>query len=413
MAGSQSFPKGLRVLLVAGEDRAALSAQLQCPELAYAVTAVSSSADALGLCRGGVAAFDVVLAESCMVAPDEAVGRSFVDSFEDTPVVLMAEGASTADVMRSVKLGAVDFLDKPLSLLKLKNIWQHSVRKMMMKAAGPRRSAPSSVCVNVSMAPVPVAAPSTLPPSPWATAMAAAKPAAAPSAPGAAPSLVTAVSMGPESPGTPSASADLPETYSMSLCSSGADSGAPSMRASIDCGPAGESFVEAMNSALAAGAAPLPRPTSVTSLPAASAAPAGAPAPLLPAAPSAPAHWPALGQGCVWGTPASGPIPPPLPGAHNAWASLQPPAPVLIKSSAPAPVVPAPPAPLPASSPDALAPPGDFLLADLLAPRVGGAGGPLGLKLRKSPSLLNMINTALSSESPACAGGMGLAPMLC
>ncbi len=43
----------------------------------------------------------------------------------------------------------------------------------------------------------------------------------------------------------------------------------------------------------------------------------------------------------------------------------------------------------------------------------GGAGGPLGLKLRKSPSLLNMINTALSSESPACAGGMGLAPMLC
>ncbi len=174
----------------------------------YAVTAVSSSADALGLCRGGVAAFDVVLAEvslfrvpitplalvytdplletpgggrgrwprrfgalaeisaasakrrrkrpchyllacilrtlsgpylpnltpvpvqSCMVAPDEAVGRSFVDSFEDTPVVLMAEGASTADVMRSVKLGAVDFLDKPLSLLKLKNIWQHSVRKV-------------------------------------------------------------------------------------------------------------------------------------------------------------------------------------------------------------------------------------------------------------------------------------------
>lgn len=27
--------QGLRVLLVAGEDRGALSAQLQCPELAY------------------------------------------------------------------------------------------------------------------------------------------------------------------------------------------------------------------------------------------------------------------------------------------------------------------------------------------------------------------------------------------
>lgn len=44
-------------------------------------------------------------------------------------------------------------------------------------------------------------------------------------------------------------------------------------------------------------------------------------------------------------------------------------------------------------------------------PLAGGAGGPLGLKLRKSPSLLNMINSALSSEAPA--GGMGLAPMLC
>ncbi|KAL4437156.1 hypothetical protein ABPG75_004295 [Micractinium tetrahymenae] len=407
MAGSQSFPKGLRVLLVAGEDRCALAAQLQCPELAYAVTSVSFSAEALGLCRGGVAAFDVVLAEARMVAPDEAVGRSFVDSFEDTPVVLMAESATTQDIMRSVKLGAVDFLDKPLSLLKLKNIWQHSVRKMMLKAAGPRRSAPASVCVSVTVAPVAMSAPAGLPPSPWAAALAAAaKPAAPPAAPGAAatPALASAASLGPESPGTPSASADLPETYSMSLCSSGADSGAPSMRASLDCGAGSESFVEALNSAIAGGAAPLPRPTSFTSLPS---------APVAPAAPTAPAHWPPLGPGCVWGTPANGPVPPPLPGAPNAWGSLQPPAPVLIKSSAPAPVVPAPPAPVPASSPDALAPPEDFLLADLLAPRPSAAGGPLGLKLRKSPSLLNMINSALTSDGPACAGGMGLAPMMC
>jgi len=43
----------------------------------------------------------------------------------------MAEHGSAKDVMRSVQLGAVDFLDKPLSTLKLKNIWQHCVRKMM------------------------------------------------------------------------------------------------------------------------------------------------------------------------------------------------------------------------------------------------------------------------------------------
>jgi CheY-like chemotaxis protein len=49
-----------------------------------------------------------------------------------TPVILMSEGATTDDVMRAVQLGAVDYLDKPLSTLKLKNIWQHSVRKMMI-----------------------------------------------------------------------------------------------------------------------------------------------------------------------------------------------------------------------------------------------------------------------------------------
>jgi FixJ family two-component response regulator len=68
--------------------------------------------------------------QATLVAGDEAIGRSFIDSFEETPVVLMAAGAPHEAVMRAVRLGAVDFLDKPLSHLKLKNIWQHSVRRV-------------------------------------------------------------------------------------------------------------------------------------------------------------------------------------------------------------------------------------------------------------------------------------------
>lgn len=64
------------------------------------------------------------------MACDEASGRTFVNAFDDTPVVLMSEGGDMAAVLAAVKCGAVDFLDKPLSLLKLKNIWQHSVRKV-------------------------------------------------------------------------------------------------------------------------------------------------------------------------------------------------------------------------------------------------------------------------------------------
>ncbi len=66
------------------------------------------------------------------MAADNIAGKAFVEAFHSTPVVLMSEGVDTKEVMRAVNLGAVDFLDKPLSLLKLKNIWQHSIRKVRM-----------------------------------------------------------------------------------------------------------------------------------------------------------------------------------------------------------------------------------------------------------------------------------------
>lgn len=95
-----------------------------------------------------------------MVAPDEAAGRSFIDAFEDTPVVLMAAGAGTPDVLRAVRLGAVDFLDKPLSLLKLKNIWQHSVRKVGARhnARPPAAAAPASGAASTAAGPTTPAA---------------------------------------------------------------------------------------------------------------------------------------------------------------------------------------------------------------------------------------------------------------
>ncbi|PSC75444.1 hypothetical protein C2E20_1618 [Micractinium conductrix] len=324
----------------------------------------------------------------------------------------MSECGSTQDVLRAVHLGAADFLDKPLSLLKLKNIWQHSVRKMMLKAAGPRRSpVPMAGMAPAPVATLPMVLPfhqgGALPLPPW-TAMAATKPAPASTA---SPSLTSSPSlsllelesMGPESPATPSAlSDDFHDTFS---CMSGADSGSPSLRTSLD--EPSDSFVEALNSALCTSP-PLPRPTSVTSLP--TVVPAAA-AP----APAAPAQWPALTPGCVWGTPANGPVPPPLPcsvaaAATPSWAGLSPapPAPVLIKPGGAAPAPAAPVLPLAAAA--EVAPSMDFLLSDLLAPKPGAAPGPLGLKLRKSSSLLNLINSTLSTDAPTACGPT---PMVC
>ena len=45
----------------------------------------------------------------------------------------MLTGASTGpdEVMKGIELGAVDFLEMPISPLKLRNIWQHVVRKVI------------------------------------------------------------------------------------------------------------------------------------------------------------------------------------------------------------------------------------------------------------------------------------------
>jgi len=44
----------------------------------------------------------------------------------------MSEGGSASEVWKSIELGAAEYLEKPLSTLKLRNIWQHVVRKVVL-----------------------------------------------------------------------------------------------------------------------------------------------------------------------------------------------------------------------------------------------------------------------------------------
>lgn len=55
---------------------------------------------------------------------------AFVTALNGLPLVLMSEGGSATEVLKSIELGAVEYIEKPLSLLKLRNIWQHVVRKV-------------------------------------------------------------------------------------------------------------------------------------------------------------------------------------------------------------------------------------------------------------------------------------------
>ncbi len=67
------------------------------------------------------------------LAKDATDGGTLRQSAAHLPLVLMSEkGSSTDDVWRGIEVGAADVLEKPLSLLKLRNIWQHVVRKVQL-----------------------------------------------------------------------------------------------------------------------------------------------------------------------------------------------------------------------------------------------------------------------------------------
>lgn len=125
------FPCGLRVLLVDGDAAARTQSEALLQECAYEVTLCASVAEATAKLNGPCG-FDVLLADkpSLSAAPPAAQAALF-DAASGLPTILMGSAPQPADVMQGLELGAVDFLDKPLAPQKLRNIWQHTVRKMM------------------------------------------------------------------------------------------------------------------------------------------------------------------------------------------------------------------------------------------------------------------------------------------
>ncbi len=82
-------------------------------------------------------------AQAKAMAPECEAGARLRAAAAALPLVLMVDKDSPyRDVMRGIELGAADVLEKPLSSLKLRNIWQHVVRKVRSPAdaiAGGRR----------------------------------------------------------------------------------------------------------------------------------------------------------------------------------------------------------------------------------------------------------------------------------
>lgn len=67
-------------------------------------------------------------------------------------VLISTPGTTTECVWRGLEVGAAEVLEKPLSLLKLQNIWQHVVRKVCVNAIAKVYFSESSDFVRYSQA---------------------------------------------------------------------------------------------------------------------------------------------------------------------------------------------------------------------------------------------------------------------
>jgi CheY-like chemotaxis protein len=87
--------------------------------------------EALAKLSSGPRAFDVLLVDKDMVSGRTRDRQQLLEACKELPWILMGADPQPQDVFQGIQLGAVDFLAKPLSPLKLRNIWQHTVRKMI------------------------------------------------------------------------------------------------------------------------------------------------------------------------------------------------------------------------------------------------------------------------------------------
>lgn len=73
--------------------------------------------------------------QATLVSKDSKDGQLLLEAAGNLPLVLISSpGTTTECVWRGIEVGAADVLERPLSLLKLQNIWQHVVRKVIAPA---------------------------------------------------------------------------------------------------------------------------------------------------------------------------------------------------------------------------------------------------------------------------------------
>ncbi|GAB2273641.1 Two-component response regulator-like [Dionaea muscipula] len=148
LLGWKDFPKGLRILLLdEGKDSAA-EIRSKLEEMEYNVSTFFSESEALSAISSKNEIFHVAIVE---VSAGNSNGRfKFLETAKDLPILMMSNMHCLTTMMKCIALGAVEFLHRPVSEEKLKNIWQHVVHKAFNAGASAGSETLKSIkdCVN-------------------------------------------------------------------------------------------------------------------------------------------------------------------------------------------------------------------------------------------------------------------------
>lgn len=123
----KDFPKGLRVLLLDGDSSSAAEMRSKLEAMDYIVSTFCNENEALTAVLDKPGSFHVAIVE---VGPNESHGSfKFLETAKDLPTIMTSNIHCLSTMMKCIAHGAVEFLRKPLSEDKLRNIWQHVVHK--------------------------------------------------------------------------------------------------------------------------------------------------------------------------------------------------------------------------------------------------------------------------------------------
>ncbi|KAJ8754311.1 hypothetical protein K2173_002762 [Erythroxylum novogranatense] len=114
----KDFPKGLRVLILDENSTSAADINFHFCNENEAMSAISSKSES----------FHVAIVE--VTSSDSSGIFKFLENAKDLPTIMTSNIQCLSTMMKCLALGAVEFLKKPISEDKLRNIWQHVVHKV-------------------------------------------------------------------------------------------------------------------------------------------------------------------------------------------------------------------------------------------------------------------------------------------